>query len=292
MFNFLHTFYPNPILLQIGWLKIHWYGFLIALGALLGLLVFLHLAKQYGLKKEQVYDLTFYLVIFGLIGDRLYYVIYAWPYYSQNWLDIFKIWQGGLAIHGAMISGLIVVYIFGKKQKINPWLLADLVVIALALAMAIGRWGNYFNMELFGRPTDLAWGIPIAPENRPAEFLTQNYFHPTFLYESIWNFIIFISLFVWHQIRLAKNISQRLTSLGLEIKKPDLNRGFGNITLVYLILYSLGRVGTEFLRLDYSPYFLGLRWAQFTSLLIIFGCICVIVYKIVLKIKSGSKAAG
>ncbi len=280
MFNFLHTFYPNPILWQLAWLKIHWYGFLIALGALLGFLVFLYLAKRYGLKKDDVYDLTFYVVIFGLIGDRLYYVIYAWPYYSKNLLDVFKVWEGGLAIHGAMIAGLAVIYFFGRRHKINPWLLLDLGVVALALAMAFGRWGNYFNMELFGRPTDLAWGIPILPANRPVGFEYSQYFHPTFLYESLWNLIIFFSLFGWHLIRLAKN------------KIPEQIRGIGNIALVYFILYSLGRVGSEFLRLDYSPYFLGLRWAQFTSLVIIFICLGLIGYKIVRKLKLGSKSGG
>ena len=280
MFNWLHTFYPNPILWQIGWLKIHWYGFLIALGAFLAFLVFLHLGKRYGLKKELLYDLTFYLVIFGLIGDRLYYVIYAWPYYSHNLSDIFKIWQGGLAIFGAMIAGIVVVYVFCRRHKINPWLLLDILVVALPLAMAIGRWGNYFNMELFGRPTDLAWGIPILPANRPAEFMNDIYFHPTFLYESLWDLFIFLSLFFWHKIRLNKH------------KIPEQIRGLGNISLAYFILYSLGRIGTEFLRLDYSPYFLGLRWQQFFSLLIFFICLFVIGYKIVLKLKNRSKVTG
>ena len=209
--------------------------FFICLGFFLSFWAVLYLAKRYRIKKEQIYDLTFYLIIFGLIGDRLYYVFYAWDYYSQNLLDIFKIWQGGLAIHGAMIAGLIVIYLFAKKNKINPWLLGDLVVIALALAMVFGRWGNYFNMELFGRPTDLPWGIPINQANRPVEFMTDNFFHPTFLYESLWNLLIFVSLFVWHKIRLAKN------------KNLEKIQVLGSITLAYFILYSGGRFLNEFL---------------------------------------------
>ena len=281
MINFLHTFLPNPILLEIGIIRIYWYGFLIAIGAVFGFLVVLYLAKQYGIKKEQIYNLTFYLIIFGLIGDRLYYVFYAWDYYVQNPWDIFKIWQGGLAIHGAMIAGLITIYFFAKKQKINMWLLTDLVVIALALAMAIGRFGNYFNMELFGWPTDLAWGIPITEAKRPVQFFTETYFHPTFLYESLWNLIIFVSLFVWHKVRLAKNKNN------LEkIRGSDLGQdGLGNITLGYFILYSLGRFLNEFLRIDYSPYFLSLRWAQFVSLVIILICLIIIIIKAIRKFK-------
>jgi phosphatidylglycerol:prolipoprotein diacylglycerol transferase len=259
IFNWLHNFQPNPVFLQIGFVKIHWYGLLIAIGAILGFLTVLFLAKKYNLKKETIYDLSFYLIIFGLIGDRLYYVFYAWEYYSKNLLDIFKIWQGGLAIHGAMIAGLLVIYIYGKRKKINPWLLTDLMIVALALAMAFGRWGNYFNQELFGRPTDLPWGIPITPDKRPTDFINNNFFHPTFIYESLWNLIIFTILFYWHKIRLNKN-------------NPEQIKGYGNLTLVYFILYSLGRVLNEFLRIDYSPYFLGVRWAQLMSLIIIFSC--------------------
>ncbi len=274
LINFLHTYHPQPILLQLGWLQIHWYGFLIALGALLGFLVVLYLSKQYGLKKEKIYDVTFYLIIFGLIGDRLYYVFYAWEYYSKHLFDIFKIWQGGLAIHGAMIAGILVIYIYGKRNKINPWLLADLIIVALPLAMAIGRFGNYFNMELFGPPTNLPWGIPIDPANRPAEFASFTYFHPTFLYESIWNFLIFVILFVWHKIRLAK------------YKNLEKIQGLGNITLVYFILYSIGRGLNEFLRQDYSPYFLGLRWAQVASLIIIIICLIIMVIRKFKNIKA------
>jgi phosphatidylglycerol:prolipoprotein diacylglycerol transferase len=272
MINFLHTFLPQPILVQIGPLAIHWYGLLVASGILAGFLAVYYLAKQYGLAKEHLYNLSFYLIIFGLIGDRLYYVIYAWPYYAKHLLDIFKVWQGGLAIHGAMIAGLLVIYFYSQKHKLKFTFLTDLLVIALPLAMAIGRWGNYFNQELFGLPTNLPWGIPINEINRPAQFITVPYFQPTFLYESLLNLAIFAILLGWHQIRLAKN-------------KNNLDKipGLGNITLIYFILYSLSRLSTEFLRLDYSPYFLGLRWAQFVSVLIIISCLCLLMAKFYYK---------
>lgn len=267
MFHFLHTFMPQPILAQLGSVQIHWYGFLIACGAVLAFLIFYHLAKQYNLAKDDIYNLVFYVVIFGLIGDRLYYVFYAWNYYSQHLIDILKIWQGGLAIHGAMIAGIIVILIYARRHKLSPWLILDLFVVALPLAMAVGRWGNYFNQELFGLPTNLSWGIPILPDHRPAQFLAFTYFHPTFLYESIYDLIIFAVLFSWHKIRLAK------------IKAGGFLRGLGNISLAYFILYSIGRFLNEFLRTDYSPYVFGLRWAQLASLAIILICAVIIGWK-------------
>jgi len=278
MFTWLHSFEPNPVLLDLSFIKIYWYGFLIAIGAILGFLIVLSLAKKYEIRKDDIYNLAFYVIIFGLIGDRLYYVFYAWDYYSQNLLDIVKIWQGGLAIHGAIIAGIIVVLIFAKKREINPWKLTDIIVVSLALAMAIGRWGNYFNMELFGSPTDLPWGIPIDPAKRPSQFSTSYYFHPTFLYESLWNLGIFIYLFIWHKIRLYKNIPEKI-------------KGYGNITLAYLILYSIGRGLNEFLRIDYSPYVFGIRWAQIMSMIIIFICFIIIIVKIIKKSRTKQVSA-
>ncbi|MCX6740507.1 MAG: prolipoprotein diacylglyceryl transferase [Candidatus Parcubacteria bacterium] len=282
MLNFLHTFNPQSTLFKFSFLEIHWYGLLIALGALLGFLTLYYLAKRYGLKKDDIYNLAFYVIVFGLIGDRLYYVIYAWQNYSQNLWDIFKIWEGGLAIHGAMIAGIIVLIIYGKRHKISFWLLLDLVVVSLALAMAIGRWGNYFNQELFGLPTNLPWGIPIQPEFRPANYITAAYFHPTFIYESLYNLGIFISLFCWHILRLKK------------YKNPEKVQGLGNITLAYFFLYSVGRFMTEFLRTDYSPYVLGIRWAQIMSGMIIIACLIIFGYKLIqyFKIKIKQKKTG
>jgi phosphatidylglycerol:prolipoprotein diacylglycerol transferase len=279
IFTLLHTYNPQPILLQIGFLKIHWYGFLIAVGALLGFLVLLHLAKEYKLKKEDIYNYIFYLVIFGLIGDRLYYVIYAWPYYSQNLLDIFKVWQGGLAIHGAMIAGVLVMYFFGKKHKVNPWLLADITVVGLALAMAMGRWGNYFNQELFGLPTNLPWGIPILVEHRPAQYMNFSYFQPTFLYESLWDFFLFFILYLIHRVPIA-----------IKKNNPEVKLDYGYIALAYFILYSVGRFFNEFLRIDFSPYLFGLRIAQVVSLLIILVCLFILAYRLIKKMRF--KASG
>ena len=226
---FLHTFQPSPIMFSFGPINIYWYGFFIVLGVISALFIAMKLGSYYGIKKETVIDLAFYLVIFGVIGARVYDVFFVeWNYFSMHLLDIFKVWQGGLAIHGAIIAGIITLYVFAKRiNPLNPpyqgdkekspldkggegylnfWLLASIMVPGLALAQAIGRWGNYFNQELFGGPTDLPWGIPISIMNRPIEHISSVYFHPAFLYESIGSLIVFMILIGFHILMIRNKI--------------------------------------------------------------------------------------
>ena len=153
MFNYLHTYLPKPLLLSFGPFSVYWYGFLIVLGILLGFWVITSLGKKYNLKSDDLLELGLYLIVFGLIGGRIYHIFLELGYYISNPLDVFKVWQGGLAIHGVLIAGVITLFIWAKKKKVSFWLLADLFVPALILGQAIGRWGNYFNQELFGKPT-------------------------------------------------------------------------------------------------------------------------------------------
>lgn len=253
MINFLHNFHPQSILISIGLIDIYWYGFFILVGAILALLITIKLASYHKIDKEVVVDLAFWLILGGIIGARIYHVFLELPYYISNPIDIFKIWQGGLAIHGGIIAGLTIIWFFAKKNKINFWLITALITPGLALAQAIGRWGNYFNQELFGLPTSLPWGIPIDIINRPLEFLSSQYFHPTFLYESIGNLIIFtilISIHIWI------------------IKKPSVNR-YSLCVISYAILYSILRFSTEFIRIDSTPVIYGWRWPQIASIIII-----------------------
>ncbi len=255
MINLLHTFHPNPILISFGPIEIYWYGFFIVLGILVAIAAAVKLGKYYKISKDEILDLSFFLVIFGIIGARLFHVLIEWPYYISHPLDIIKVWQGGLAIHGGIIAGLITVYWFAKKRNINFWKLAAIIVPGLALAQAIGRWGNYFNQELFGRPTDLPWGIPIDMINRPFRFMAKEYFHPAFLYESLGSMLIFA-------IMLGVN--------AWIIKKGKFSDFYFLFSVAcYLILYSLLRFFTEFIRIDEAYYFFGLRHAQITSLAII-----------------------
>lgn len=252
---FLHTWHPQPLIGAIGGLQLHWYGLMLALGALAGLLVFRFLARRQGLAEEHVFDLFFYLLIFGFIGGRLYHVSNEWTYYGRHPADIVKVWNGGLAIHGAIIAGLIVLFVYARRKRLSAWLLADLLAPALVIGQAIGRWGNYFNQELFGRPTGLPWSIPIDLVHRPVGYQTFAYFHPTFLYESLGNIIIF-GLLLWWLVR-----------------RPRLSgswwRAEGGVVMAYFILYSALRAGTEWLRIDRVPHLAGLRLPLLVSLILI-----------------------
>ncbi|MEC4817499.1 MAG: prolipoprotein diacylglyceryl transferase [Scytonema sp. PMC 1069.18] len=246
---------PGPILVQIGPLTIRWYGFLIASAVLLGVSLSQYLAKRRNINPELISDLSIWLVIGAIPAARLYYVLFEWSEYAQNPGRIIAIWQGGIAIHGAIIGGAIAAIIFAKLKQVRFWQLADLVAPALILGQAIGRWGNFFNSEAFGAPTNLPWKLYIPPNRRPPELADFEYFHPTFLYESVWDLMVFALLMV-------------LFFRGLS-GKPTLKTG--TVSLVYMVGYSLGRFWIEGLRTD--SLMLGpLRVAQLVSLAgIVFG---------------------
>ena len=243
---------PGPILFEIGPIAIRWYGFLIASAVLIGVSLSQYLAKRRGVNPELLADLAIWLIVAAIPCARIYYVLFQWQEYVQRPEDIIAIWKGGIAIHGAIIGGTIAATIFARLNRVSLWQLIDLVVPSLALGQAIGRWGNFFNSEAFGRPTDLPWKLFIPPSNRPLEYINYDYFHPTFLYESLWNilvFVILISLFFW----------------GL---KQQERYKVGTMGLTYFIVYSLGRFWIEGLRTD--SLMLGpLRMAQVISLVII-----------------------
>lgn len=240
---------PGPIIFEIGPIAVRWYGLLIALAILIGVTLSQYLAKRRGVKPELLGDLAIWLLLAAIPSARIYYVLFEWQEYAQRPEDIIAIWKGGIAIHGAIIGGAIAAIIFARLNRVSFWQLSDLVVPSLALGQAIGRWGNFFNSEAFGRPTDLPWKLYIPPTRRPPEYLNYDYFHPTFLYESLWNLAVFallIYLFFWglkHKDRLK----------------------IGTLTFVYLISYSIGRFWIEALRTD--SLMLGyLRIAQIVSL--------------------------
>jgi len=264
MLAFWHNFYPQPILFSLGPVHIYWYGLFMVIAIAAGLLVASRLARSYALKADLVLDLAFWLIIFGLIGARLYDVALNIPYYLAKPWDILKIWQGGLAIHGAILAGLIVVYVLAKKNKVSFWRLGALMVPGLALGQAIGRWGNYFNQELFGRPSNLPWAIPIATLNRPEAYASYSYFQPTFLYESLLCLIIFLILILLNRQAVKKN---KLTE-----------RFFIWSSALYVILYSIVRFLLEFIKIDPTPELIGLRLPQVVSLLLILISIFVLIF--------------
>lgn len=240
---------PGPILVKMGPLTIRWYGLLIASAVLIGVSLSQYLAKRRHINPELLGDLAIWLVVGAIPAARLYYVLFEWSSYAQNPGKIIAIWEGGIAIHGAIIGGLLATLIFARINKISFWQLTDLVAPSLILGQAIGRWGNFFNSEAFGRPTNLPWKLFIPLERRPPGYESFAYFHPTFLYESLWDLMVF-------------GILITLFFKGLQ-GKPRLKTG--TLFLVYLAAYSLGRFWVEGLRTD--SLMLGpLRMAQMVSL--------------------------
>jgi phosphatidylglycerol:prolipoprotein diacylglycerol transferase len=250
---------PGPLLFQLGPFSLRWYGLLIAVAVLLGLLLATQLGKQRGIEPALIADLLPILVLAAVIGARTYYVLFEWRQYQLNWLDVLAIWRGGIAIHGALIGGTIAVILYCRWRRLAFWNLLDVLVPSVALGQAIGRWGNFFNSEAFGMPTDLPWKLTIPFANRPLEFLDQTTFHPTFLYESLWNLGVVALLLVLFQ----------------RGQQGKLNLPAGALSCVYLLSYSCGRLWIEGLRLDPlclmgTPPFCagGLRMAQLVSLLL------------------------
>ena len=240
---------PGPILWEFGNITFRWYGFLIASAVLIGVTISQYLGKYRDFDPDLISDLVIWLVIGAIPCARIYYVIFQWQEYSQRPEDIIAIWQGGIAIHGAIIGGVIAGLLFAKLNRLSFWSIADIVAPSLILGQAIGRWGNFFNSEAFGRPTDLPWKLYIPPYHRPLDYVNYEFFHPTFLYESLWNigiFAILISLFFF----------------GLKYKEQFKK---GTIFCVYLIGYSLGRVWIEGFRTD-SLMLGDIRVAQLISL--------------------------
>ncbi len=251
---------PGPLIFQLGPLAFRWYGLLIALAVLLGLSLSLQLARRQGIDPGLIVDLLPWLVLGSVVGARLYYVVFEWRQYQGNWADALAIWRGGIAIHGALIGGTLTLILFCRARQQAFWPLLDVLVPAVALGQAIGRWGNFFNSEAFGLPTDLPWRLTIPYDHRPPEFLGESTFHPTFLYESVWNLGVFALLLL-------------LFRAG---RRGRIDLPAGALTCVYLMAYSSGRVWIEGLRLDplclfSTPPFCsgGLRMAQLMSLVLI-----------------------
>lgn len=226
---------PNPIAFRLFGIDVMWYGVLIAVGILLAIFIVYKRASRHDIEPERMFDVAMISIPFAIVGARAYYVLFNWNNYAGDFYKIINIRAGGLAIHGGLITGFLVGILLCKLWRIRPFNALDLVAPSVALAQSIGRWGNYFNQEAHGGPTDLPWGIQIGNEM----------VHPTFLYESIWCFLLFLVLLV-----------------------IDNNRKFeGQTFLLYGILYSFERFFIEQLRTD-SLMFGPFRQAQIFSAII------------------------
>ena len=248
----------NSVLIDLGFIKIYWYSFFICVGFVLGAILALREAKKKGIPKDVMLDYFFYLIPIVILGARLYYVLFNFDNYRDNLIDIFKVWEGGLAIHGGVITGIIWTYVYSKIKKINFFLIADIMVVSLILGQAIGRWGNFFNHEAHGPMIELA---TLQKMNIPqfiidGMFIRGNYYEPTFFYESIWCLSGFIALVT---LRLTKKIR------------------ISNLTSFYLVWYSIGRFYIESLRTD-SLMFGGLKVAQIISICAIIAGIIIFIF--------------
>lgn len=251
----------SQILCTIFGVHIYFYGVILALAIVVGTFFADYFGEKFfELKKDTIIDLSPYLVIFGIIGARLYYCILNYDFYLRFPTEILAIRHGGISIHGAILGGLIGLIFFAKRHKISIPKLCDVSAIGLVLAQAIGRWGNFFNSEAFGTPTNLPWKLYIAPQYRPIPYTDIEYFHPTFLYESVLDLTIFVIL-----IKLVKKQKENIKS--------------GDIALIYLILYSIARIFVEHLRIDSVKYICGYPIAIIVSMGIILVSAIILLYK-------------
>jgi phosphatidylglycerol:prolipoprotein diacylglycerol transferase len=238
---------PDPVAFVFLGREVRWYGILIACALLIGLWIGIKRSRKYGLDPDVILDFFLFMTPAVVIGARLYYVAFNFADYAAHPAEIIATWNGGLAIHGGIIAGVIVAVILCKVKKIRFFALADTVIPGLPLGQAIGRWGNFFNQEAYGGQTNLPWAITVNDA-----VLGTIRVHPTFLYESLWDLLVFGSLIIYEK----------------KLKMVD-----GELLFVYLGLYSIGRFFIEGLRTD-SLMFLGLRTAQLISLaLLIVGIV-------------------
>ncbi|MEG0909724.1 MAG: prolipoprotein diacylglyceryl transferase [Bacilli bacterium] len=239
----------NPILLDIGFIKIYWYSFFIFLALLIGGNIVLKETKKFDIPENFTLNLFFWLIPISLIGARLYYVIFNFSYYSQNLIDIFKIWEGGLAIHGGLLAGLLFVIFYCRKYKISFKYFIDFTVPALLIGQAIGRWGNFFNSEAHGGGTTIEFLKSLFVPDFVIEGMKINgyYYQPTFYYESLWCLVGFIIIILIRKYKYLK---------------------VNQLTSFYLVWYGIGRLFVESLRTD-SLMLGSFKVAQIVSLFMI-----------------------
>ncbi|HDK9452455.1 TPA: prolipoprotein diacylglyceryl transferase [Staphylococcus aureus] len=250
--------YIDPVAFNLGPLSVRWYGIIIAVGILLGYFVAQRALVKAGLHKDTLVDIIFYSALFGFIAARIYFVIFQWPYYAENPSEIIKIWHGGIAIHGGLIGGFIAGVIVCKVENLNPFQIGDIVAPSIILAQGIGRWGNFMNHEAHGGPVSRAFLEQLHLPNFIIEnmYINGQYYHPTFLYESIWDVAGFIIL-----VNIRKHLK------------------LGETFFLYLTWYSIGRFFIEGLRTDSLMLTSNIRVAQLVSILLILISISLIVYR-------------
>ncbi|MEW8987866.1 MAG: prolipoprotein diacylglyceryl transferase, partial [Bacillus sp. (in: firmicutes)] len=196
----------DPIAVSLGPIQIHWYGVIIGVGIALALFLAMREGERRGLHKDIFPDLMLWAIPIAIISARIYYVAFEWDYYSQNPGDIIKIWNGGIAIHGALIGSVITAIVFSRKKNISFWKLADIAAPSIIIGQAIGRWGNFINQEAHGGEVTRSFleGLFLPEFIINQMYINGTYYHPTFLYESIWNLLGFILLMSLRRVNLRQ----------------------------------------------------------------------------------------
>lgn len=251
----------SPIAFYIGAWPVHWYGIIFSFTIVIGTILAEREAARRGENPDLVWDGVLIVVVLGLVFSRAYHVIHEWNrLYRDNLMAIFYLWNGGLAIYGAIAGGLLGMAIFARRARINLLRWLDIAAPCLLLGQAIGRWGNFINRELYGNPTDLPWGVVIEPQYRVPGYEGFERFQPLFLYESLWNFLVFGLLFY-----LARQTRIRLRD--------------GDIVLLYCGLYSLGRFFLEGMKIGDVWTIFGLRTAQLIAAGLVIVCTLLLAYR-------------
>ncbi|MBY7144098.1 prolipoprotein diacylglyceryl transferase [Virgibacillus sp. NKC19-3] len=254
----------DPVFIQLGPLPIYWYGVIIAAGLFLGLYVATKEADRLGMQKDIMIDLVVFAAPVAIIFARIYYVIFEWERYANGpWWNVFAVWEGGIAIHGALIGAVLTAIVYARVKKESFWQLADIAAPGLILGQAIGRWGNFMNQEAHGG--EIAQSTYEHFHQYLPDFIMNQMtidgvmYHPTFLYESCWNILVFIFLLVLRRYNPLR----------------------GEVFLTYLITYSIGRFFIEGMRTDSLYVFVdgGLRMAQVISIVLIVGAIILFIYR-------------
>ncbi|MDR4250808.1 MULTISPECIES: prolipoprotein diacylglyceryl transferase [Bacillus] len=249
----------DPIAFQLGPLSVHWYGVIIGVGALLGLWLALRECEKRGINKDTFIDLILFAIPIAIISARIYYVSFEWDYYQQHPNEIIKIWNGGIAIHGGLIGAVLTAIVFTKVKKVSFWKIADVAAPSILLGQAIGRWGNFINQEAHGEAVSRAFlenlHLPEFIINQM--YIDGTYYHPTFLYESLWNLAGVVILIL--------------------LRRTSLRRG--EIFLSYLIWYSIGRFFIEGMRTDSLMLTEHLRIAQMISIAIFAVAVLLMIFR-------------
>lgn len=251
----------NPIAFRLGPIEVHWYGVIIATGVVIALVLSVREGRRRGINEDYFYDYLLWALPISIISARLYYVIFQWPYYSYHPDEIIAIWDGGIAIYGAIIGGVLTLFFFCRAKHLSIWTMMDVIAPTLIMAQGIGRWGNFMNQEAFGVITTKA---ALVSQHLPMWIINQmnisgHYRVPTFLYESLWDLSGFVVLLL---LRQRHHLFKR-----------------GEVFLTYVLWYSFGRFFIEGMRTDSLMLGSVIRVSQLLSLIFFVGALVVFVIR-------------